>query len=82
MRGPDGATYEQGQVDLMDETGNALLHAYVPVNSTGAGGSQLINQAFDLRVGASQYLSIGIQLANFTASTAYCTATGTMETLG
>jgi hypothetical protein len=82
MRGPSGATYEWGEAELQNETNNPLFSQYLPADFTGADGSQLINRAVDVRVSANQHLLVRIQLANFQAYYAYCSATGTKETLG
>ena len=38
MRGPDGSTYERGEVELQDET-DTLLNVTLPLDSAGAAGS-------------------------------------------
>lgn len=38
MRGPDGSTYEWGEVELQDET-DTLLNVTLPLDSAGAAGS-------------------------------------------
>jgi hypothetical protein len=83
MRGPSGSTFEFGEAQVQDKTNQATyLREYLPADFTGADGSQLINRAVDMQIGANQHLHVIIQLANFMANYGQCTATATMETLG
>lgn len=81
LRAEAGSRFGYGSLYLWQADGSVALAYQLPGDSSGPNGLHLLNREVDLQVGARQHLSADLQLDNGTASTASCTASGTLDKL-
>jgi hypothetical protein len=82
VQGPNGSTFQLGDIELFTSTGGFLMQELLPVDFSSSNGYHTLNSAVDLQIAATQHMQVNLQLANVTASGGVCTATGTLSTLG
>jgi hypothetical protein len=68
------------QIVLENASNVAVLVDYLPADYS-VSGSHMLNQAVDIQVGATQHIAVFLGLVTGTLSGAFCTATGTLDTL-
>jgi hypothetical protein len=76
-----GSEFLDGIISLETAT-DILLGEYLPVDFSSSGGRHSLNRAVDLQIAANQHMHVLLDLASGTPTAAFCTATGTLSTLG
>ena len=77
-----GSEFLDGIISLQNATADILLGEFLPVDFSSSGGSHSLNRAVDLQIAAAQHMHVTLDLASGTPTAAFCTATGTLSTLG
>jgi uncharacterized membrane protein len=84
-----GSTLRFGAIDLVASDGSGLLGQTVPIDATApdfdGGVIFTLNRAVDMQIAARQHMRPHFDLANSVGGTifhSFCTATGTLSTLG
>jgi hypothetical protein len=77
-----GSEFLDGIISLQNATADILLGEFLPVDFSSSGGRHSLNRAVDLQIAANQHMHVLLDLASGTPTAAFCTATGTLSTLG
>lgn len=79
--GTAGAKPAIGQLILHNSANTPLLAEYLAADYSVSDGTHMVDQPIDIQVSAKQHVAVSLSLLSGTASTGYCTATGTLDTL-
>ena len=76
------STLNYARVELQDSLNSLVMSQYVTDVFKSTTGTFTLNGAIDFRVGSNQHLSVVINLTAANADFAFCTISGTIDTLG
>jgi hypothetical protein len=81
VEGAAGSTFRWGDIDLYSASNTFALQQYLPLSSSSPEGFHQLDRAVDLQVVGGQHMQVILQLSS-NASNGFCSATGTLSTLG
>lgn len=76
-----GSVYSIGVVRLETAANGLVLDEYLPLGSSSPVGAHMLNQEIDMQVVATRHIRVFLRLATGTVVSAFCTASGTLDTL-
>jgi len=76
-----GSKFGYGSIYLRRADNTIALAYRLPVDHSGTNGLHMLNRAVDVQVGPNQHILADLLLASGTASSAQCTASGTLDKL-
>src|SRR5690349_10373714 len=82
LNAQSGTEYNVGTVQLHASNGAHILYEHLPVDHSSSAGYHILDRTIDIQVAAYQYVDVQLLIVAGTINYGFCTAIGTLDTLG